>query len=224
MIYATGEIILVVIGILIALQINNWNDNVKERNTEQKILLELLSNLEHDLLEIQSDIGAMDSINRSTQDIIQFIETDAQPTEKFRYDVAKLCVNPHFDPNKSGYNLLMSKGVEIILNDNLRESISKLYESLYPYYYRYEEERTQFKLSQINPVLLRYFDWLPQPELVFFGHLHISQADYLKLKMDPGFSRLLHAINFGNTLVQNRAQRVEKGIQSLIDEIKTELE
>ncbi len=32
--YAIGEIILVVIGILIALQINNWNQSQKEKNIE----------------------------------------------------------------------------------------------------------------------------------------------------------------------------------------------
>jgi len=39
--YAIGEILLVVVGILIALQINNWNENRKLRNTEQKYLLDL---------------------------------------------------------------------------------------------------------------------------------------------------------------------------------------
>ncbi|MFT6995994.1 MAG: hypothetical protein ACJA1P_002741, partial [Maribacter sp.] len=38
MLYAIGEIILVVIGILIALSINNWNENRKIRNTEQQYL------------------------------------------------------------------------------------------------------------------------------------------------------------------------------------------
>ena len=38
--YAIGEIILVVIGILIALSINNWNDSRLENKTEIKILEE----------------------------------------------------------------------------------------------------------------------------------------------------------------------------------------
>ena len=41
--YALGEIILVVIGILIALQINNWNEQQKENLFERKILNEILS-------------------------------------------------------------------------------------------------------------------------------------------------------------------------------------
>ena len=36
--YAVGEIVLVVIGILIALQINNWNEGRKDRVLEKKLL------------------------------------------------------------------------------------------------------------------------------------------------------------------------------------------
>ena len=36
--YAIGEIVLVVIGILIALQINNWNEENKLKNQEQKYI------------------------------------------------------------------------------------------------------------------------------------------------------------------------------------------
>ncbi|WP_316931632.1 DUF6090 family protein [Psychroserpens mesophilus] len=44
-----GEIVLVVIGILIALQINNWNENRKERAIEI-VLLENLQNNRIDIL------------------------------------------------------------------------------------------------------------------------------------------------------------------------------
>ena len=62
-IYAIGEVVLVVIGILIALQIDNWNDRAKERAVEIKILQEIKNNLENDLVEIRSDIETMDSVN-----------------------------------------------------------------------------------------------------------------------------------------------------------------
>jgi len=39
--YAIGEIVLVVIGILIALQINNWNENQKKAEQEHFILEKL---------------------------------------------------------------------------------------------------------------------------------------------------------------------------------------
>jgi hypothetical protein len=53
--YAIGEIVLVVIGILIALQINNWNEFNQERKLEQKVLTELLTSLEHNYNRMFSD-------------------------------------------------------------------------------------------------------------------------------------------------------------------------
>ena len=43
--YAIGEILLVVIGILIALQIGNWNETLKERAQEKELLINLLDHL-----------------------------------------------------------------------------------------------------------------------------------------------------------------------------------
>ncbi|WP_445752736.1 DUF6090 family protein [Polaribacter sp.] len=47
LVYAIGEIILVVIGILIALQINNWNEERKNANEEKQVLTSLHANLVH---------------------------------------------------------------------------------------------------------------------------------------------------------------------------------
>tara|TARA_B100000497_G_C7695677_1_gene424750 strand:- start:231 stop:434 length:204 start_codon:yes stop_codon:yes gene_type:complete len=45
LLYAVGEIALVVIGILIALQINNWNEFRKDRKVENDILREIITNI-----------------------------------------------------------------------------------------------------------------------------------------------------------------------------------
>jgi hypothetical protein len=47
--YAIGEIILVVIGILIALQINNWNENQKLETKTQAYYVQLLDDLNNDI-------------------------------------------------------------------------------------------------------------------------------------------------------------------------------
>ena len=54
--YAIGEIGLVVIGILIALQVNNWNQNRIERIEEQLIYTRLIQDLEEDLNSIEHTI------------------------------------------------------------------------------------------------------------------------------------------------------------------------
>lgn len=51
--YALGEIILVVIGILLALQVNNWNDRRKAVQRSEAYLIEMLKDLEQDTLEVK---------------------------------------------------------------------------------------------------------------------------------------------------------------------------
>lgn len=54
LIYAVGEVILVVFGILIALQIDNWNENKRIRNTEQQYLLALEEEFSFNMGELES--------------------------------------------------------------------------------------------------------------------------------------------------------------------------
>ena len=55
--YAIGEIILVVIGILVALQVNNWNEHRKEKAEEKKILLSNLDKVISDIKDFQKNEG-----------------------------------------------------------------------------------------------------------------------------------------------------------------------
>jgi len=57
LLYTIGEIVLVVIGILIALSINNWNNDQNLRRTEVVLLKEMKKNLEADLVETQWNIN-----------------------------------------------------------------------------------------------------------------------------------------------------------------------
>lgn len=68
--YALGEIFLVVIGILIALQINNWNQNRNEQNKIKEYAVSLIQ-------ELEEDIGMIRNIKRQNEDIIARI--DANP-------------------------------------------------------------------------------------------------------------------------------------------------
>src|SRR5210317_586335 len=52
LLYAIGEIILVVVGILIALQINNWNENRKDQQVVQELYHNLISSLKTDSIAV----------------------------------------------------------------------------------------------------------------------------------------------------------------------------
>lgn len=221
--YAIGEIVLVVVGILIALQINNWNEQRKTNELEIKILKELHSNLTLDLKEIHSDVEYMNDINAACKNIKYYLEKYDNPADSLFKTFSILRVTPHFDPNKSGYGLLQSKGVEVISNDSLRNAISLLYERSYPYYKRYEEERLRFHALHSEPILLKYFSMHFDLDAFYYGDFEISHEDFQKLKNDTTFIKLLSAIAFENSAVQTRGKRIEKEITSLLASIKKEI-
>ena len=68
--YATGEVILVVIGILIALQVNNWNEYRQEKVEEKKILLSLHNEISNNLESLQVVIEEKNKIIDVNQYII----------------------------------------------------------------------------------------------------------------------------------------------------------
>ena len=221
--YAIGEIILVVIGILIALAINNWNEGVKTRILETKILKELHNNLILDIDEIHNDVSYMDSINKACSTIKTYLETHDSPNEALFNTLSILRVTPHFDPNKSGYQLLQSKGVEVISNDSLRNAISLLYERAYPYYKRYEEERLRFHALHSEPVLLNYLYMNFNPSSKYYGKFIITNEDYKTIKNDSNFLKLLAAIAFENSAVHDRGKKTEKNMRSLLSFLETEI-
>ena len=129
--YAVGEIVLVVIGILIALQINTWNEEKKERDQEQKYLIEIKRNLESDLLEIQNIRNVYENISVTADSILIFIK-DAKPKttnyNKLWEYIIQVTYVPSFQTQKNGYNNLISAGnINQIQNQELLRVISSHY-------------------------------------------------------------------------------------------------
>ena len=74
LLYAAGEIILVVFGILIALQVNNWNEKSKQKRQVETYALGIISDLEEDIeavkfskLQAQRDVLVIDSLLNYTR-------------------------------------------------------------------------------------------------------------------------------------------------------------
>src|SRR5210317_307943 len=74
--YAIGEIVLVMIGILLALQVNNWNEGKKEAVLETYYLNRLIEDLEADISEINTSVGAAQYFVVRGNKILQFLGDD----------------------------------------------------------------------------------------------------------------------------------------------------
>ena len=111
--YAIGEIVLVVIGILIALQINNWNQNRIENETLWGYLNNISVNIKNDLKQASDLNFVLDRLANNTQTIWdtrskpEFTLTDFRLTEDHLNTLFNLEV---FEPNTSGFETLKSTG------------------------------------------------------------------------------------------------------------------
>lgn len=131
LLYAIGEIVLVVIGILIALQINSWNNERLERRSEIVVLNEILGNLERDVEKLNMSKGWNNLWIRNNQKVLDHLEERSPLTDSLRWYYHFLKGGAHFQPILVGYENLKSKGVDIIRNDSLRMAISELYDHRY---------------------------------------------------------------------------------------------
>lgn len=118
---------------------------------------------------------------------------------------------------------MILKGIDIVSNDSLRESISLLYELNYPYYSKYENERVTLITSILNQTISKYFSILCTDDHFFKGTAEISQNDYLKLIKDTSFINVMNLTIFQNKVVKNRARRTAGKITNLIAQIEEEL-
>ena len=126
--YAFGEIILVVIGILIALQINNWNTNVQQKKIEIKYLTEIKENLKKDLSDIDYNISFTKSKLQSNKVVLQYLNGAIEYTDSIEFHLSNIFFSVRTVANMSAYENLKSRGLELISNDALRQQITILYE------------------------------------------------------------------------------------------------
>jgi hypothetical protein len=125
LIYAIGEIILVVIGILIALQINNWNENRKDRKQERLLLINLQKEFTKNLNQLSLD----HEINLNSLDgLYDILSTDLQTLKPQEIDelVGKAVVFATFDPGTGYINQAINSGkLDLIQNDSLKMYLSQ---------------------------------------------------------------------------------------------------
>ena len=131
--YALGEIGLVVIGILIALQINNWNEGRKDAHEERKLLIEIRNTLKKDLSsQIMPKLAQVTRRSNDVDDILKHIDDQLGYHDSLNSKTHVLTRNIAFEPNLISYKNLESKGIDFIKSDSIKLMILEVYNSGYP--------------------------------------------------------------------------------------------
>jgi len=159
--YALGEIILVVIGILIALQINNWNQQRQNQQKEQSILRQIHK-------DFRSNKIQLDSIKLNNQEAIdgcnRIIALMPFQKKKFEFDTiakysSKVFSIKTFNPsNGSVEALINSSTFDVISNDTLRNLLVS-WKDVYNDYTEEEQYARDLQIWEILPFLRKNFDF-----------------------------------------------------------------
>jgi len=127
LIYTIGEIFLVVIGILIALQINNWNEQNRIDNSINNHLTILRQNLEEDqsqLKELKQNM--IENIGFADSSMMQ-IQTNIPVNNKIKKYLVKLILEYKFSPNTNAIEMINRSNELPYLNNKLQTSILNYY-------------------------------------------------------------------------------------------------
>lgn len=131
LIYAFGEIILVVIGILIALGINNWNTHTQNLKKEQQLLLQLSSEIDDNIDRLKETIASHQKTTESLERILPYIHIDSSTISTigapFPNTILELLNGEFFRPKRTVRNTLISTGnIALIQSSELQFMISEL--------------------------------------------------------------------------------------------------
>lgn len=131
--YAIGEIILVMIGILLALQVNSWNQKRLDRKFETVMLNEVKSSLESDMEIYEIFVERAKLKSEGIQELLEMIASKkSYPDSVLRNTYNKMSLGFVFNYNKGGYEAIKSVGLDKISNDSLRNGLIVTYEMHYP--------------------------------------------------------------------------------------------
>lgn len=226
--YAIGEIMLVVIGILIALQINNWNDNRKDSIQEKVVLGSLLENLNQAKAQSELLISEEYTLKKGLMQILGVVSVENSidheiiPDSIFKMAVWDLQSD---QPTFIAYsNLKNTNKLSLIKNKKLIEkftdlefSLNKLNDIL--------EDRLSVHQIRIDDILENDINFIPLvksnvPEINIEKEMPNDYTELLRIKRVRNLLGM--KLSFTQDVI-NRRENLDKEIEGLISLIKNEL-
>ena len=221
--YAIGEVLLVMVGILLALFVNNKNEDRKRTNKSIEIVQEIKGNLESNTKQFQQEI----ELEKSVISSIDIVLDNVRETKIYHDSLDKhfhLCgFWPTSTWETSGYESLKSQGIELIESEKLRKGIIELYELKYSEISEIVRNSEGYSYSTLIPTLSELFLFEKSTVDQLYTEYEAKPFDYgdilnsNKLQGILSFWRLMRVVGTG--LRENAIKENER----LIELIEREL-
>ncbi|MDH3247077.1 MAG: DUF6090 family protein [Saprospiraceae bacterium] len=214
MLYAIGEIALVVIGILIALQINNLNEERKAFKFENQLLIEMRTSIKHDREQIDLFLNKNEAHINSCQIILDHLEQNLPYHDSL----------PFWETNywwqlnlrQTAFETAKAYGLQFIEDDSLRSLLTLIYENDVKFIDDLDNRMSLYQHSTVEPYLLELFTSIGTGS-------DMIPHDFESLRTDKKYKTILRTkmdkLSWFNMIVSGRKQRIEKLDRRIKEEI-----
>ena len=204
--YAIGEIVLVVIGILIALGINNWNEDRKARHEQVTILENLKGDLFADTLDLEYNLAMHKTFYRAEEELLHFLQSE-EPYQKDTLEFSDALSTPLITLlHNSTFGNIRNNEAGLISNNDLRNRIFRYYDFFNRALPVLENESEVHQTySAMKPYFLKYFNLKKNQERV--GDYDSNSDEYF----DQVFKKHLLAFSKPGPARRDEAFKIELG-------------
>ncbi|MFD1314654.1 DUF6090 family protein [Namhaeicola litoreus] len=237
--YALGEILLVVIGILIALQVNNWNEGRKQRLEEVKYFSNLINDLQADDERLNNMIFLSEAKVKAAQDVYKGASLDSIGSlYDFSTNMMSLIFVDEFRPNDNTYEEMKSSGnFSMIRNDDLKLKLMNLRKTYIQLAAAHEHMRFDFNIFLED--FEKYVDWgkyynlkksnIPKLDFVFDNlyiesHKDIMEKEVHTLYKNKIFLNNIFLLEINYTYAIDAFNTTKTQIHEIIDILNREIE
>jgi len=147
--YAIGEIVLVVIGILIALSINNWNEKRKLLIDERIVLTGVLNDIKKDTIDLNFNRQGYKTLIEMDSIILEHLMNKKEQSELFTgYFEYVTSEDFILTLHSSSFDEAKQKGLTTEANNPIWTRINRLYNFYYPELIHFEHEYIRYKTNR----------------------------------------------------------------------------
>ena len=154
--YAIGEIILVVIGILIALSINNWNQKRLKHEQLISVYERIVIDIDSDVRQLSRAVAYYDSIEYVYKRVIN----DSITPDLFDVGLSRILTGRFANTNLSTTGVNQLKKLDV--KDSLSLSVISIYDYMERRLVSFLEKRINEKSEQITNIFMDNYNWYPE--------------------------------------------------------------